>query len=147
MGTFISAPKPLSVSCISTGSEKQLPECSQRFKPLECTKFLSKNRLSTPGEFKAVFQAAQKISSHHLAVFFKKNNLEYARLGIIVAKRNICKAVERNLVRRVIRESFRWHQLALYGLDIVVIVYRPYSLLSLQEMRKVIDERWKKYFI
>ncbi len=45
-----------------------------------------------------------------------------ARLGVIVAKRVMKRAVDRNRVRRLIRESFRHHQQSLSGLDIVVLV-------------------------
>lgn len=42
-------------------------------------------------------------------------------MGIVVAKRNIPKAVDRNKTKREIRELFRIHQLKDYGLDLVVM--------------------------
>lgn len=44
------------------------------------------------------------------------------RLGVIVAKRFLKKAVDRNRVRRLVRESFRLNQHDLGGLDIVVLL-------------------------
>ncbi len=49
------------------------------------------------------------------------NHSKKARLGIVVAKRNIPKAVDRNKTKREIRELFRIHQLKDYGLDLVVM--------------------------
>lgn len=106
--------------------------------------FLRQQRLSSPSEFKAVFQANKKRFLPYLAVFSKLNDKDYARIGIVVSKRNVRKANQRNLVRRIIRESFRFNQMLLTNLDIVVVVYQPYSLLSKKEMRRVMDEYWKK---
>ncbi len=52
----------------------------------------------------------------------RPNHLKVARLGLIVAKRINRRAVTRNHIRRLIRESFREHQALLAGLDIVVLV-------------------------
>ena len=43
-----------------------------------------------------------------------------ARLGMIIGKRHLSRAVDRNRVKRVIRESFRRHHDALPHLDIVI---------------------------
>jgi len=47
------------------------------------------------------------------------------RLGIAVPKRWIKKAIQRNRIKRKIRESFRVNQYKLFYLDIVVVVRRP----------------------
>jgi len=46
-------------------------------------------------------------------------------LGIAVPKRWIKKAIQRNRIKRKIRESFRVNQYKLFYLDIVVVVRRP----------------------
>jgi ribonuclease P protein component len=48
--------------------------------------------------------------------------MEIARVGTIVAKRYARKAVLRNKVRRLIRESFRHNKSLLAGLDLVVLL-------------------------
>lgn len=108
------------------------------------TRFSRKRRLSNPNEFKAVFQAAKKLYSRNFALQFKKNDLNYSRLGIIVAKRNVRRAVTRNLIKRMVRESFRFNQSRLCGTDVIVVVYHAFSLLSRQEIHKVLDEQWRK---
>ena len=46
----------------------------------------------------------------------------FARLGLIVPKRTVRKAVERNRMKRVLREEFRQRRPTLPALDIVIQV-------------------------
>jgi ribonuclease P protein component len=54
-------------------------------------------------------------------VLARINGLEHARLGLAVSKKKLKRAVDRNRLKRVIRESFRSHQTMLTGLDLVVV--------------------------
>lgn len=45
-----------------------------------------------------------------LQIYAKPNNLNYPRLGLIVAKKMARRAVERNKVKRLLREYFRTNQ-------------------------------------
>lgn len=49
------------------------------------------------------------------------NALGYPRLGLAISRKAAKLAVERNRIKRVVRESFRLHQGELGGVDIVVI--------------------------
>jgi ribonuclease P protein component len=53
------------------------------------------------------------------------NDLGYARLGMVVGKRQLKFASARNRVRRIIRETFRLYSPTLPGLDVVVRVRVP----------------------
>ncbi|MFA6921097.1 MAG: ribonuclease P protein component [Gallionella sp.] len=61
------------------------------------------------------------ISDKYFKLFFVPNQLQKARLGIVVAKRYMPKSVDRNLAKREIRELFRVHEIKGYSLDIVVM--------------------------
>ncbi|MFP6837324.1 MAG: ribonuclease P protein component [Pseudomonadales bacterium] len=50
------------------------------------------------------------------------NNMQRARLGMIVGKRGVAKAHERNRIKRVIRDFFRQRRADLAALDIVIQV-------------------------
>jgi len=43
-----------------------------------------------------------------------------ARLGIVVGKKQLRRAIDRNRVKRVLREQFRWQRAGLPVFDIVV---------------------------
>jgi ribonuclease P protein component len=51
----------------------------------------------------------------------RSNGATDARLGLAVSKKHAKKAVERNRIKRVVRESFRENKSRLAGLDVVVI--------------------------
>lgn len=71
-----------------------------------------------------------------------KNTLPYARLGLAIAKRAVPSAVDRNRIRRLIRESFRYRQSKLVGLDIVVVTGPP---LSIQNMtHEELSQQWTR---
>jgi ribonuclease P protein component len=61
------------------------------------------------------------LSDKHFKIFFIPNQFKKARLGIVVAKRNVPKSVDRNLTKRKIRALFRIHQIKECGIDIVVM--------------------------
>ncbi|MDH3642282.1 MAG: ribonuclease P protein component [Gammaproteobacteria bacterium] len=50
------------------------------------------------------------------------NRMQHARLGLIVGKRGVAQAHERNRIKRVIRDYFRQQQQELAALDIVIQV-------------------------
>jgi len=67
-------------------------------------------------------------------ILHKKNTLGYPRIGIVVAKRNAKRAVDRNFIKRAVRDSFRNNKAKLPANDYVVILKRPgkFAKMSLQ---------------
>lgn len=65
----------------------------------------------------------------------RPNHLTIPRLGIVVSKKTFPLAVQRNLVKRMTRESFRHFQQALIGLDIIVQLHKPFSREERREIR------------
>jgi len=59
-------------------------------------------------------------NSEFLQIFAKPNNRIHSRLGLIVAGKIERLAVNRNRVKRLLREVFRERQGDLVGLDLVV---------------------------
>ena len=81
------------------------------------------HRLLNSEEFDAVFdQKDYSVSNKSLLVLASKNSLGFNRLGLIVGKKSLPRAVDRNKVKRQLREAFR--RLEPMGMDIVVLV-RP----------------------
>jgi ribonuclease P protein component len=67
---------------------------------------------------------ANQLANAHFKLFFVSNQAANARLGMVVGKRYFPHAVDRNRHKRMIREAFRVHSLALRPLDLVVMARR-----------------------
>lgn len=67
-----------------------------------------------------------------------------ARLGIIIARRHVKRATERNRLKRVIRESFRYRRDELPGIDVIVLARPGLTTLHNQTLYQQLDRLWKK---
>jgi ribonuclease P protein component len=76
-------------------------------------------RLTDKPQFDAVHRAGIRVSDPLFMVIARPNGLEYARLGLAVGVKAAGNAVNRNRIKRVVRESFR-RESQLPALDIVV---------------------------
>ena len=80
-------------------------------------------------------------------VLYKRNTLGYPRIGIVVAKRNAKRAVDRNFIKRSIRESFRINKTKLPANDYVVILKQSnkFAKMSLQrnKIRQQLLDVWQ----
>ena len=83
--------------------------------------FPKARRLTKSSGFREVFNTDIRSVDSRFLVLAKKNELEFARLGLAISKRNIKTAVKRNRVKRLARECFRKHQDKLSGLDVIVV--------------------------
>ncbi len=82
-------------------------------------------RLLTPADYQQVFQRAQfKVSSKTVLLLAINNEQSRPRLGLVIGKKNIRLAVQRNRIKRLIRESFRLRQQTLPALDVIVLARR-----------------------
>ncbi|MDO8813462.1 MAG: ribonuclease P protein component [Gallionella sp.] len=84
-------------------------------------KFTATHRLLRENGFDHVVRA-ENIADRHFKVYFVRNGQENARLGMIVGKKMLPGAADRNRVKRMIREVFRQHNIKLRKLDVVVRV-------------------------
>ena len=109
--------------------------------------FPRSHRLVTKAEYQYVFDRSHKINQKHLLVLFKPNQQLYARLGLIVGKRIAKSAVVRNRIKRAIRESFRFHQEQLKGIDLIVIARCGCDKLNNDKLREGINLLWQKLLI
>lgn len=73
-----------------------------------------------------------------------RNELQHARLGLAIAKKTIRRAVDRNLIKRVIRESFRIQQRDLGTIDIVVLARKEALEVPSIQLRSSLQKHWKK---
>jgi ribonuclease P protein component len=109
--------------------------------------FPRNHRLTSKAEYQALFDKSTKINQPYLLMLFKTNQKLYARLGLAIGKRVVNNAVDRNKIKRVIRESFRGSQKKLQGLDIIILARQKCGELSKKKLREGIEQLWKKLLI
>lgn len=107
-------------------------------------RFARHQRLLSSSDFRHVFAHPRRFSHPALMMLVRSNNQSYARLGLAVPKRHVRRAVDRNRIKRQIRESFRAQQLKLVGWDIVVMARSGADRLSNRELREVLAAHWQK---
>lgn len=105
------------------------------------TSFPKSNRLLTSRQYQSVFRNPKKFFSESFLVLSAPNGLNHSRLGLIVKKKNVKRAVRRNTLKRVVRESFRTHSgIVSVGVDMVVVVHK---LLPKKQLAAFLDHQWK----
>lgn len=107
--------------------------------------FTKQQRLLNSAAFQSVFDNAPIRASHqNILMLSRPNDDSPARLGLVIAKKNIRLAVDRNRVKRLIRESFREHQQHLYGLDVIVLARRGLAELDNAQIFKLLAKQWQR---
>jgi len=107
--------------------------------------FSPEYRLLTPAQFKRVFDGATcKASGPSLLLLARENDLAHARLGLVIAKKNVRRAVDRNKVKRIARESFRQHRAELGNLDIVVLARKGVGDLDNTALHDLYQGMWRR---
>lgn len=102
-------------------------------------------RLRCAADYKSVFDGALfKVHQPHFLFLAKHSEQPKSRLGIVVAKKKVRRAHERNRVKRLARESFRLHQQQLANLDIVVMPKVGVDTISNVELHLQLQSAWQK---
>jgi ribonuclease P protein component len=101
-------------------------------------------RMRRPAEFKRAYAAGKRLGNEFFTVNAQANGLGCARLGMSIAARILRRAVDRNRVRRLIRESFRVHQLGLPAIDIVIGARAGVLAADNAQLRGALEKLWLK---
>ena len=102
-----------------------------------CT-FRRAQRLADAADFARVLRDRPIAASAHFQVF-RAPAQRGARLGVIVGKRFVARAVDRNSVKRVVREVFRSRRTQLPPTDYVVRVKTRIRLVDTTMLRAEIE--------
>ena len=96
-------------------------------------------RLRKKSGFDFVFKDGSRWVSPLFVILFLSNSSNLIRLGIPV-KKSIGKAVKRNKIKRLIRESFRLNaKLFTGGIDVVVLPFKKAGNIDFKEIKIEID--------
>ncbi|RUO76223.1 ribonuclease P protein component [Idiomarina seosinensis] len=102
-------------------------------------------RLLTPSHFQTVFSNPPvKAVTAHVTMLAVPNLLDNPRIGVTVSKKRAKTAVQRNRIKRQIRETFRLRQHKIPNFDIVVIAKQGIVELNNDELRNTLNYLWRK---
>lgn len=106
------------------------------------SRFPKCSRLLRPADFRRVFEGAERVGNRHLTLLARANGLSHPRLGLAISKKNVRRAVDRNRIKRQIRERFRAFQDTIGGFDVVVLARPGIAQLHNRDLRAVLDRLW-----
>ncbi len=94
-------------------------------------------------EFDHVFKNAGRSSDLYFTILFTTGQSERARLGLAIAKRVARRAVDRNRIKRLVRESIR-QESTLPIVDLVVMT-RPAAVQARNsDLFQSLEHHWKR---
>lgn len=107
-------------------------------------RFPRRARLLKPIEFRAAFQQGRRFHDRWITAVVTPSTQDSPRLGLAIAKKSVPLAVQRNRIKRTIRESFRLQATQLPNVDIVILSKKGCADLSNAQLRAVLDQLWRR---
>lgn len=102
-------------------------------------------RLLNAKDYSRVFDGAEARASHkHLLLLARTNNEPGHRLGLVIAKKNVRLAVQRNRIKRIAREVFRNLPPSDPTLDVILLARRGLDQLDNAELSTILRQQWQK---
>lgn len=107
--------------------------------------FTKSMRLLNSKDFQIVFDDAPLRTSHqHFLFLARLNQLDSPRLGLVIAKKHIRHAVDRNRMKRLIRETFRAKQQQLAGIDVIVLARKGMNDVTNALLIEQLNGQWER---
>lgn len=107
--------------------------------------FPAENRIRTQSQYQQVFTHKKRIFSPLFILYHVPSDRDAARLGVIVSKRNVRFAVKRNLIKRLVRETFRTRMSAVKGRDFVLIARHTAQAATRNEIHSCLKKLFTQY--
>ena len=102
-------------------------------------------RLLNASDYQTVFnQSRLKVSTPEILFLAIHNQQHQPRLGLVIAKKNVRLSVQRNRIKRIVRETFRLQQHELGNLDVIVLARRGLDKMDNQQLQQVCTELWQQ---
>lgn len=107
--------------------------------------FPKASRLLTARDYSRVFDNAEARASHRcLLLLATHNDGPSDRLGLVIAKKNVRLAVQRNRIKRIAREFFRTLPASQSPMDVVLLTRRGIDQLDNRELSTILLQQWRK---
>ncbi|MBY6190831.1 ribonuclease P protein component [Microbulbifer agarilyticus] len=102
-------------------------------------------RLLNAAHYRAVFDSAPvRAAQPQFLILARPNELSHPRLGLVIAKKHVRNATDRNRIKRIARETFRLRQNDLFPLDAVVLARAGAGELDNAALAKIFNKLWRK---
>jgi ribonuclease P protein component len=111
-------------------------------------RFTKSQRLLNAAQFQNVFDNVNcKQGGKYFTFLSTTNRVTHYRLGLVIAKKHIRLAVDRNRVKRAIRESFRCLEVdsadaAKTSFDVIVLAKSSVNQLDKAQLNKELNRQW-----
>lgn len=101
------------------------------------------SRLLDAHDFRRVFDKASfRISSAGFVILARGQDRQGPRLGLVIAKKNSRRAVDRNRIKRLARETFRLRRDSLGPCDFVVLTRTGVDRMPNQALHSQLADLW-----
>jgi ribonuclease P protein component len=101
-------------------------------------------RLRRPADFAALRTSSGRAGGRCFHMRYRDNGLGHARLGLAISKRVSKLAVERNRIKRLLRESFRRVRHRLPAVDLMVMAREQATTVLGSQLLLELDAMWLK---
>lgn len=101
-------------------------------------------RLRQAADYKAVFAKGQRRTDACFTVISLPSDERSARLGMVVSRKVSKLAVQRNRIKRQIRESFRQHRTELPNVELVIMARYSAAKRSNQQLSASLNQHWQR---
>ena len=104
--------------------------------------FPRSKRMLSSEEYDQVFKKPARAGSRGLLILARMNDCSTPRLGLVVPKKVLKRAVWRNRVKRLVRESFRLSQDSLPNADLVFLAKPGIRDISDRDLTSTLNRIW-----
>lgn len=138
------APRAVNVS-----SHKRLPEAASAMDASAAANIADlrlprEAHMLRPADFGALRGTSQRIATRAFVAEYRHTTFAGARLGMAVSRRVSKRAVERNRIRRQIRETFRLQRAQLPNVDVLLIARGLAAAQTNSALRLDLETIWRK---
>lgn len=109
------------------------------------TSFPKSSRLKLASDFRELLRNGKSFRENGLALYVRKSNAHQSRLGIIVSKKVLSRAVDRNRAKRIIREYYRKEKSNFQNtVDLIIRIVEDCNLFSDNNLRVTLEQLFIK---
>ena len=117
---------------------------AQRLRNPKAAPFTPAHRLHRKAEFDLLYREGRRYADNFFLALARDNSLAHPRLGLSISAKAVGNAVNRNRVKRVVRESFRLNLTRLPAADIVINARGSAKTAENEFLMRSLEQLWDK---